>query len=65
MSESFIGMNDFVWFVGVVEHRKDPLKAGRLQVRVLGHHTPDKSKISTADLMWASPMWRCNDAGIS
>ena len=65
MSESFIGMNDFVWFVGVVENRKDPLKAGRLQVRVLGHHTPDKSKISTADLMWASPMWSCNDAGIS
>ena len=65
MSESFIGLNDFIWFVGVVENNSDPKKAGRVQVRALGHHTPDKTKISTADLPWASPMWSCNDAGIS
>ena len=65
MSESFIGMNDFIWFVGVVENNSDPKKAGRVQVRAVGHHTQDKTKISTADLPWASPMLSCNDAGIS
>ena len=65
MSESFAGMNDFLWFIGVVEGREDPLKAGRLQVRVLGHHTPNKNDLATKDLMWASPMLSLTDGGIS
>ena len=65
MSESFIGMTDFIWFVGVVESRDDPLKAGRLQVRILGHHTPNKIDLPTADLQWASPMLSLTDGGIS
>ena len=65
MSESFAGLNDFIWFIGVVESRDDPLKAGRLQVRVLGHHTPNKNDLATADLMWASPMLSLTDGGIS
>ena len=65
MSESFAGMNDFIWFIGVVESRDDPLKAGRLQVRILGHHTPNKNDLATADLMWASPMLSLTDGGIS
>ena len=65
MSESFAGMNDFLWFIGVVEGREDPLKAGRLQVRILGHHTPNKNDLATEDLMWASPMLSLTDGGIS
>ena len=65
MSESFAGMNDFLWFIGVVESREDPLKAGRLQVRILGHHTPNKNDLATEDLMWASPMLSLTDGGIS
>ncbi len=65
MSESFIGMNDFLWFIGVVESRQDPKKAGRLQVRILGHHTPNKNDLPTADLMWASVMLPLTAGGIS
>ena len=65
MSESFIGVTQFIWFVGVVESRDDPLKAGRLQVRILGHHTPNKVDLPTADLQWASPVLSLTDGGIS
>ena len=33
-------MNNF--YVGVVEDRNDPLKRGRVRVRVLGVHSPDR-----------------------
>lgn len=41
------------WFIGVVEDILDPLKMGRVKVRIVGVHTPDKSRIPTADLPWA------------
>ena len=50
-----MGRCGFVWFVGVVEDRIDPLKLGRLRVRALGWHTEDKSLIPTEDLFWAYP----------
>ena len=53
---NFIGRNGFIWFVGVVEDRDDPVQLGRLRVRVFGHHTDDKSKIKTEDLPWAQVM---------
>lgn len=49
---------DFVWWQGVVEDRDDPLKLGRVRVRILGYHTDNKQKgkgIPTADLPWATP----------
>ncbi len=33
---NFLGRNDFIWFSGVVEDRKDPQKTGRVRVRYLG-----------------------------
>ena len=63
MSESFIGNTQFVWFVGVVEDRFDPEHAGRLRVRCLGHHNPDKNAIATSDLPWSSVIY--SDGGIS
>ena len=49
MSENyFMGLDGFVWFTGVVEDRNDPFKIGRVRVRCLGYHTPDKEKIPTS-----------------
>ena len=49
---------EFVWWQGVVEDRIDPLKLGRVRVRVLGYHTDNKEDgvgIPTIDLPWATP----------
>lgn len=51
--ENFIGKDGFNWWVGVVESRNDPLKMGRCQVRIFGHHTENKQLIPTADLPFA------------
>jgi len=43
--------------IGVVEDRNDPLKLGRVRVRILGLHSPDrKSDIRIADLPFATVM---------
>ena len=42
-NENFLGLNGFIWFIGVVEDRQDPSKTGRLRVRALGHHTENKT----------------------
>lgn len=48
-----MGFEGFIWWVGVVEDRRDPMKLGRLRVRVLGMHTEDKQLIPTCELHWA------------
>jgi hypothetical protein len=48
---------EFVWWQGVVEDRKDPLKLGRCRVRILGYHTDNKVEdvgIPTEHLPWAT-----------
>lgn len=65
INENFIGLNGFIWFVGVVESRADPLYAGRCKVRVLGTHTENLSLLPTADLPWASVMMSTTSSGIS
>ena len=42
MNNKFLGLNGFLWFVGVVEDRMDPTYTGRVRVRALGHHTQNK-----------------------
>lgn len=49
-----MGLEGFVWFVGVVEDRMDPEKLNRVRVRCYGFHSDDKSDIPTEDLPWAS-----------
>lgn len=44
------------FYVGVVESIEDPLKIGRLKVRVKGVHADSDVQIPTADLPWAAPM---------
>tara|TARA_B100000963_G_C22631379_1_gene675096 strand:- start:739 stop:1944 length:1206 start_codon:yes stop_codon:yes gene_type:complete len=46
-------VNKMKYCYGVVEDRADPLKIGRVRVRVRGYHTEDKTKIATPDLPWS------------
>lgn len=52
----FMGLNNFVWWFGVVENRLDPLNLGRCKVRAFGWHTDSKIDISVDDLPWAHPV---------
>lgn len=64
-TQYFMGKDGFNWFVGVVEDRNDPQKAGRVKVRCVGHHTEDIQDIPTADLPWASVMMPVTAGGNS
>lgn len=50
---NYMGLDGYVWWIGVVENRKDPLNLGRVQVRVQGIHTQDLQQVPSADLPWA------------
>lgn len=60
-----MGKNGFVWWQGVVEDIYDPLKLGRVRVRVLGWHTDSKAEIPTEDLPWAHIVMPVNSASVS
>jgi len=61
----YMGKNGFVWWQGVVEDIYDPLKLGRVRVRVLGWHTDDKAQIPTTDLPWAHVIMPVTSASVS
>jgi hypothetical protein len=65
MKDYFLGENGFVWFMGVVESRQDPLKLGRVRVRIFGVHSDNKEILSTDSLPWASVMLPVISSGIS
>lgn len=54
---------EMVWFMGVVEDRKDPEELGRMKVRCFGIHPEDKNILSTEDLPWATVILPSNSAG--
>ncbi len=54
---------DSIFFVGKVISNTDPLKLGRVQIRVMGVHTENLSDIPTADLPWAQVL--TTDGGTS
>jgi len=64
-NENFMGLGGFLWFFGVVEDRQDPLKVGRLRVRIVGVHTQDKQALPTADLPWSLCVLPITASGIS
>ena len=53
VSSIHMGLDGFVWWIGVVEDRMDPLMLGRVRVRIHAWHTEDKTMIPTDDLPWA------------
>ena len=52
-------------FFGIVEDRHDPLKIGRVRVRIHGSHTDSKLNIATPDLPWAQVILPTTSAGLS
>lgn len=54
--KNFIGLEGFIWWIGVVEDRNDPEQLGRIRVRCFGWHTEQKEKIPTDALPWAHPI---------
>ena len=52
-------------FFGIVEDRHDPLKIGRVRVRVHGIHSDNKLELSTPDLPWAQVLLPTTAAGLS
>jgi hypothetical protein len=67
---NFMGMDGFIWFTGVVEERNDPLRLGRVKVRMFGLHSKKKIKgitegIPTEDLPWAYPMQPITSAAMN
>ena len=60
--QGFLGQTGFIWWIGVVENRKDPLNIGRCQIRIFGWHTDDLDLIPSADLPWSHPVMPVNDS---
>lgn len=58
--KDFAGKNNFIWWIGIVEDRKDPLKLGRCRVRCVGWHAEDKMLLPTEMLPWAMPSFPIN-----
>lgn len=56
-----MGMDGFVWFVGVVEDRNDPDQQGRVRIRCLGYHSQNHHEVPTTDLPWAHVMHPVTD----
>lgn len=53
----------FNWWVGQVENRTDdPMKLGRVRVRIFGYHPESKSEVPEEDLPWATVMQPTNSA---
>lgn len=52
-------------FTGVCEARNDPAMLGRIQVRIFGLHSPDRTEIPTEALPWATVMLPTTMAGMS
>lgn len=62
--KNFIGLEGFIWWIGVVEDRNDPEQLGRVRVRCFGWHTDEKEKIPTNTLPWAHPVIPVNNPNV-
>ena len=62
MNKNFAGLNGFIWWIGVIENRVDPLALGRCQVRIFGWHNENSVTLPTSDLPWAQAMIPLNNS---
>jgi hypothetical protein len=60
--DNFIGMSGFIWWVGVIEQRVDPLAMGRCKVRIFGWHTENTSLLPSDDLPWSMSLFPVNNS---
>lgn len=58
----FIGKDNFIWWVGVIENRADTLGLGRCQVRIFGWHSENQMVLPTESLPWAQPLYPVNNS---
>ena len=65
MTSKYLGQEGFYWFVGVVEDRDDPLKLGRVKVRIHNVHSDKKSVAPTSLLPWAHVMNSVHSASLN
>jgi phage baseplate assembly protein gpV len=56
-----LGHDNFVWWLGVVEDRIDPLNLSRCRVRIFGSHNENKVEIPTDSLPWAQVVLPVNN----
>lgn len=65
MNNNFMGKDGFVWWIGVVENRDDPLKLGALRVRIAGWHSESLVDMPSEMLPWAPVMKPCSGSNFS
>lgn len=65
MNNNFMGKDGFVWWIGVVENRNDPLKLGALRVRIAGWHTESLVDMPSEMLPWTPVMKSCSGSNFS
>lgn len=61
LEKNFAGLDGFVWWIGVVEDRRDPLELGRCRVRIFGYHSDSLTDIPKEALPWAVPIHSLNN----
>ena len=59
--KDFAGIGGFIWWVGFVEDRMDPLKLGRLKIRCVGWDADNKMQLPTDALPWAQVAFPVNN----
>ena len=53
------------WFIGVVVNIQDPLRAGRIKVRIYGIHNGDVNEVPERSLPWAQVVTPTTEDGVS
>lgn len=61
VKSEYLGYGMVFWF-GVVEDRQDPIKLGRVRVRIYGWHDEKKDLVPTSSLPWAQVIQQPNSA---
>ena len=57
--------DDMRWFVGTVANNLDPIRVGRVQVRIHGIHSSQEGQVPTYDLPWAQVVLPTTEGGTS
>ena len=65
IDKNYAGMDGFIWWMGIVESRQDPLTLGRCQVRIFNWHSPSLADIPSENLPWAHPVNSLNSGSFT
>ena len=62
IQKDFAGLNNFVWFTGVVADSQDKAQVGRIRVRIIGWHNENKNLQPDNELPWAQILLPVNNS---